>query len=743
MTTTVVELVEWGAGESVHLTAGEANALRRLEGALRITWKGEREARVAPREGTVGIASLSPATTLMVRPRWPVASLLELAAYAYGLTMPPIRETAMIEEGGPQDWMALLLATEVERLLAQGLRQGYREVEEEIPYVRGRIDFNQMRPSRERPGLIPCRFSDFVLDTVENRVLRGTLEILSTTPLCTAVRRRVCSALAAFLQVPLITPTRAMLSSSRLDRLNAYYRPSLEFCRLVIEAIGIELSPGAAVGASFFFPMPKLFESALERALSEAFPGPCQGQRTYADRILVRRGGPPWSVALRPDNVLGRREAPWLVVDAKYKRPTVEHWEAERYLSTDLYQAFTYAVALRAPVILVYPEVEEPIDATLALADHTVKVRTVDIGRHGVGALRGLAGELVAQHCGLDAPGVPRKDSDVLTCEGGAVAPRELTRQDDVGPMLSRAEGCLLGQLAGDALGSLVEFESPEAIRAAYPGGVRDLADGGTWNTLAGQPTDDSEMALALARMLVRWGTYSSEHARAAYVAWLESRPFDLGNTVISGLRGRPNPESQANGALMRISPLGIFGARHDLEQVASWAREDAAITHRHPVCQEINALFSMAIAHAVRTGCSAEELYRRIVTWADAMEVEESVRIAVSEAAETPPADYVRQQGWVLIAFQNALWQLLHASSFEEAMVDTVMRGGDTDTNACIAGALLGAVCGREAVPDRWVQPILNCRPEPGRPGVHQPRPCAYWPVDALSLASRLIDLP
>ena len=70
----------------------------------------------------------------------------------------------------------------------------------------------------------------------------------------------------------------------------------------------------------------------------------------------------------------------------------------------------------------------------------------------------------------------------------------------------SRAQGCLLGQLAGDALGSLVEFQSPEEIHRSYPEGVRELADGGTWNTIAGQPTDDSEMALLLARMQTERG---------------------------------------------------------------------------------------------------------------------------------------------------------------------------------------------------------------------------------------------
>ena len=88
---------------------------------------------------------------------------------------------------------------------------------------------------------------------------------------------------------------------------------------------------------------------------------------------------------------------------------------------------------------------------------------------------------------------------------------------------LARAQGCLVGQLAGDALGSLVEFLSPEEIHRSYPAGVRKLADGGTWNTIAGQPTDDSEMALLLARMLTERGTYDPDAALRAYQFWLDS----------------------------------------------------------------------------------------------------------------------------------------------------------------------------------------------------------------------------
>jgi ADP-ribosylglycohydrolase len=190
----------------------------------------------------------------------------------------------------------------------------------------------------------------------------------------------------------------------------------------------------------------------------------------------------------------------------------------------------------------------------------------------------------------------------------------------------------------------------------------------------------------------------------------------------------------------MRISPLGIFGASHDLKHVAEWARQDAAITHPHPVCQQANALFTMAIAHAIRQGCDGRNLYEQIVTWAEDMKVDGSLLEAVRGAAESPPADYVHQQGWVLTAFRNALWQLLHTTNLEEAVVDTAMRGGDTDTNAAICGAILGAVHGRNAVPGQWVESLLNCRPAAGQPNVRRPRPECFWPVDALALAERLL---
>jgi ADP-ribosyl-[dinitrogen reductase] hydrolase len=304
-----------------------------------------------------------------------------------------------------------------------------------------------------------------------------------------------------------------------------------------------------------------------------------------------------------------------------------------------------------------------------------------------------------------------------------------------------RAQGCLLGQLAGDALGGLVEFQTLDKIRAEYPRGVRELANGGTWNTIAGQPTDDSEMALMLARTLVKQGRYDAEEARRAYLFWLHSDPFDCGGTILRGLCGRPDSDSQANGAMMRVSPLGIFGANYNVKQVAAWAKQDAALTHPNPVCLQVNALFAMAIAHAVSKAIDARELYGLIEAWAKEMNAENAVLRIIVGASTAPPSDYVHQRGWVLIAFHNALWQLLHASSLKEGVVDTVMHGGDTDTNAAIAGALLGAVHGREAIPAQWVEKLLSCRPEVGLPHIRHPRPKCFWPVDALELAEQLVS--
>lgn len=296
--------------------------------------------------------------------------------------------------------------------------------------------------------------------------------------------------------------------------------------------------------------------------------------------------------------------------------------------------------------------------------------------------------------------------------------------------MLSRAQGCLLGQLAGDSLGSLVEFENAESIASRYPdGGPRELRDGGRWRTLAGQPTDDSEMALALARSIIDRGGYAPSRAYAAYQDWMLSQPFDIGQTTVSGLHGRQDHNSQANGALMRISPLGIVR----LPAAPGWAEEDAELTHPHPNCRVACRSFVAALQAGIG-GAAPRAMYDRAIQEASGEPLD-----WLREAAGGPRVGFQSQMGWVRIAFHNAFYHLLHTPSLADALEATVRSGGDTDTNAAIAGALLGAHYGREAIPAQWRRAILSCRPHRAFKAL-QPRPNVYWPTDCLELAERLL---
>ena len=298
---------------------------------------------------------------------------------------------------------------------------------------------------------------------------------------------------------------------------------------------------------------------------------------------------------------------------------------------------------------------------------------------------------------------------------------------------LARAQGCLLGQAIGDSLGSLVEFKSARDIARRYPGGVRDLADGTVFKILPGQPTDDSEMAFALARAIVRKGRFDAQAVLADYRAWIDSGPFDAGNTTRAGLSGSPRRDSEANGSLMRVSPIGIWAAG-DPERAARAASEDSALTHPNPVCVAACAGYAAAIAAGVGGGGARAMLEAALALAAG------PARNAIERgAAGERPRDYQSEMGWVLVALQNAFFQLASAIALDDGVIATVASGGDTDANGAVAGALLGAAFGRDAFPSRWVLPLLACRPM-AEAGALRPRPMHYWPDDILELAEALL---
>lgn len=78
---------------------------------------------------------------------------------------------------------------------------------------------------------------------------------------------------------------------------------------------------------------------------------------------------------------------------------------------------------------------------------------------------------------------------------------------------------------------------------------------------------------------------------------------------------------------------------------------------------------------------------------------------------------------GFVRVAFRLAFWHLLHTDDVTTALVDVVNRGGDSDTNGAIVGALLGAAHGAQALPTPWVDRVLDVRPPAPWDGAYHPR--------------------
>ncbi len=91
---------------------------------------------------------------------------------------------------------------------------------------------------------------------------------------------------------------------------------------------------------------------------------------------------------------------------------------------------------------------------------------------------------------------------------------------------------------------------------------------------------------------------------------------------------------------------------------------------------------------------------------------------------------------GFVRIAFTHAFFHLLDGTSYLEGLKATLEGGGDTDTNACIVGGLLGALHGYSELPQYLVQKLLKCDTDKGRA-----RPLWLRTTSALELADSLVS--
>ena len=165
---------------------------------------------------------------VVVRPKVPVTELLNLISIAYeGRELPPTIGAASYAQASPHEWLPFLLAVELERLFSLGFRRGYVDVTERLPYMRGRIVFSEMLARCYDASQAVCNYSDLTVDTVENRFLRGVVEMMLSTTLSWGVRRRLLDATDFMSGVTPVRPHANSVPNVDSNPMLEHYRPAL------------------------------------------------------------------------------------------------------------------------------------------------------------------------------------------------------------------------------------------------------------------------------------------------------------------------------------------------------------------------------------------------------------------------------------------------------------------------------------------------------------------------------------
>lgn len=295
--------------------------------------------------------------------------------------------------------------------------------------------------------------------------------------------------------------------------------------------------------------------------------------------------------------------------------------------------------------------------------------------------------------------------------QGGRSCPCWCDRPAQVGKedlVVDRVAGGLLGLCVGDALGATCEFMSSGEI-AKWVGRHTEVTGGGFFKWEPGQGTDDSDMAMAIARAYA--AGYSLEGVAEGFLAWYRGLPRDIGGTTAAALSllargaspketGRADERSAANGGLMRCIATGLVRPSTSLRHQE--AQEISAITHAERRCLQAVTAYSDLVNHLVEGASPAEAL-----SWALTETPLDDDVGGVLERAPEAAAGELDTSGYVLGTLGVAVWSLFSGLGFEEALITVVNLGGDADTTGAVAGGLLGAHYGAAAVPTRWAQAI------------------------------------
>jgi ADP-ribosylglycohydrolase len=295
--------------------------------------------------------------------------------------------------------------------------------------------------------------------------------------------------------------------------------------------------------------------------------------------------------------------------------------------------------------------------------------------------------------------------------------------------LYSKALGCLLGGIIGDAIGTPTEGMDYREIQARF-GWVSDFSCDGT---------DDTVMKNLLAEALIRTGGYATLDDWAAM--WLEGWDAIFGAKVgkffisvlhtAHKLKRHTTPRMAALGNMpssssaMCISPVGIVNACNPM-QAARQAYDLASLIHGHDVgyCQDGAASMAAAVAEAFSPAASVEsilEAARSAILPLSGQEMAGRIDAALQVARQTQDYRAFREAVYAepdrffcqigcdareTVPLTLALF-LLASGDVEKCVTYGANLGRDADTMASMAGAIAGALRGVQGIKEKWVARI------------------------------------
>ena len=281
----------------------------------------------------------------------------------------------------------------------------------------------------------------------------------------------------------------------------------------------------------------------------------------------------------------------------------------------------------------------------------------------------------------------------------------------------------MLGLVAGNQLGVPTErLGTAAAIRQAFPNGVRDLAPPPKNSPY----DDDAAMTLLLGESLLACNGFDATDVAGRWVKWMKVDGRGIGITTRRALtlidRGKEpfeagrlahqeNPgRSAGNGSVMRCLPVAL--RYHDeIERLIRVSTQQAAITHADERCTWAAAAVNLAVRELLHGNIYfIDEVLHRIGDRAP-RPLRDAIHRVPREGEGDLPIAVEREAGYVVHCVEIAFWFVTHDRTLEEALIYLAQAGGDTDTNAAVAGALLGARYGEVGLPPRWVDQITGAQ--------------------------------